>query len=152
MMARVSLKIYCQCALATCLVLLNACASNQEPDPLQAEQRKQALQSWITCLQHEPDTTVSSLVNLHTQHKARVRACQGQELDLLATYPRHMKPSINRVMEQSAQQMLLGQAKHEGDIDALQNFEMPRRFDSRWHDVMNSSSRPRMNTLGKPPG
>ena len=152
MMYRLFRKNLCFVLIAINVTLINACATSNQPDSVQAQQRKQALHSWISCLQGESDTSLSLSTDIRAQHRARMLACQGHEFDLLATYPRHMKPSLDRVIEQSAQQVLLGQAKETDAEKNLQKLDRQSPRNNRWQGIMNSGSQPRMNSLSRPPG
>ncbi len=134
-----------------CTALLSACATQQEPDPAQIQQRKLALHSWVTCLKQAPATSLG-VSDLRSRHRERILACQGHEFDLVATYPRHMKPTLDRVIEQSAQQVLLGQARPTDTLLDIRQSNIRRPLNNSWRGIMNSGSQPRMNSLAKPPG
>ena len=138
-------------SLATPLLLLlvslwlTGCAQTAGNARTTTETRQSALDSWHQCLQDDNQSDIS-LGKTTKIFRQRLLECQGHRFDLLATYPRHLEPSVDRMLIVSARRSLVDQSNaSESEKFAARELASALPVRDDWSKILRSGKLPGFN-------
>ena len=124
---------------------LAGCAQTAGNTRTSTETRQSALDSWHQCLQHDSRADMG-LGKSGKIFRQRLLECQGHRFDLLATYPRHLEPSVDRMLIVSARRSLIDQS-NASESEKFAARELARALPVRedWSRILQSGELPGLN-------